>query len=136
MTATQVKTVITAFIEAINAHDVDALARLMTDDHLFVDSLGSRVVGADAMTAGWRHYFAMFPDYRIDLDEILTEGSDAMLRGSAHGTLYQNGAPVPDGAWTVAAAWRVVVLGGKISLWQVYADNKQVYDLLERRNKK
>lgn len=134
MTATQVKTVITAFIEAINAHDVDALGRLMTDDHLFVDSLGNRVVGAVAMIAGWRHYFAMFPDYRIDLDKVFTDGSDAMLHGSAHGVLYHDGAPVLDGAWTVAAAWRVVVLGGKVSLWQVYADNKQVYDLLERRN--
>jgi ketosteroid isomerase-like protein len=134
MTATQVKTVIAAFVEAINAHDADALERLMTDDHLFVDSLGSRVVGAGAMIAGWRHYFAMFPDYRIDLDNILTEGSDAMLHGSAHGTLYRDGAPVLGGAWTVAAAWRVVVSGGKISLWQVYADNKQVHDLLERHN--
>ncbi len=134
MTATQVKTVIVAFIEAINAHDVDALGRLMTDDHLFVDSLGNRVVGAVAMIVGWRRYFAMFPDYRIDLDNILTDGSDAMLHGRAHGTLYHDGAPVLDGAWRVAAAWRVVVLGGKVSLWQVYADNKQVHDLLERHN--
>jgi hypothetical protein len=30
------------FVEAINAHDVDGLARVMSSDHVLVDSLGNR----------------------------------------------------------------------------------------------
>jgi ketosteroid isomerase-like protein len=30
-----------AFIRAINRQDVDALAELMTDEHRFIDSLGT-----------------------------------------------------------------------------------------------
>lgn len=134
MTVTQTGEVVVAFVEAINAHDVAALGELMTDHHLFIDSLGNRVVGAVAMLAGWRHYFAMFPDYRIDPDKILTEGSEAILHGSAHGTLHRDGAPVVGGTWIVLGAWRAVVSGGQVSLWQVYADNKPVYDLLGRPN--
>lgn len=31
------------FVAAINGHDIEALTSLMTEDHLFVDSLGNRV---------------------------------------------------------------------------------------------
>src|SRR6202044_886372 len=53
------------FVTAINLHDVETLASMMSADHVFVDALGNRVQGAASMEAGWRGYFAMCPDYRI-----------------------------------------------------------------------
>jgi ketosteroid isomerase-like protein len=44
------------FVAAINAHDMEALTSLMTQDHLFVDAMGNRVQGAQSMHAGWRGY--------------------------------------------------------------------------------
>ena len=46
------KETILAFLEAINAHDVDSLAELMTDDHTFVDPYGNEVAGREPMLAG------------------------------------------------------------------------------------
>ena len=43
-----------AFLEQINARNVDGLCALMTEDHLFVDGLGNRIrAGNDAQGLGW-----------------------------------------------------------------------------------
>jgi len=51
-----------AFIAAVNKQDFGALSALMTDDHTFVDSGGAAISGREAMLAGWRQCFALFPD--------------------------------------------------------------------------
>ena len=43
-----------ALFDAINRHDPDALAALMTQDHVFIDGLGNSVHGRETMRAGWR----------------------------------------------------------------------------------
>ena len=45
--------VVTRFVDAINAHALDALVALMTSDHRFIDSLGNSVEGSESMRAGW-----------------------------------------------------------------------------------
>ena len=37
----QVKDTVLAFIDRINAHDVEGLAELMSDDHTFIDAHGN-----------------------------------------------------------------------------------------------
>jgi ketosteroid isomerase-like protein len=114
------------FVTAINGYDVTALAALMTSDHVFVDSLGNRVHGAVSMEAGWRGYFAMCPDYRIEADDVMAEGSAVLGAGTASGTI--------DGiAWRTPAAWKAVIRRGKVAEWRVFADNKPVYEILARR---
>ncbi len=44
--------IVLEFMDRINKRDVDKLAELMTEDHLFVDSLGQRVLGREKMRAG------------------------------------------------------------------------------------
>ena len=61
------------FVSAINGHDVEALAALMSLGHLFIDSLGNRVQGAARMEIGWRSYFTMCPDYWIQTDSVISE---------------------------------------------------------------
>jgi ketosteroid isomerase-like protein len=124
-----------AFVAAINAHDVPKIGEMMTADHVFVDSLGNTVTGGRAMQNGWNGYFALFPDYRIDVDHVSVSGNDVLASGWASGTLHQDGKPVSDGYWRIPAAWRAKIRDGKLSGWQVYADNKPVYELLARQAK-
>jgi ketosteroid isomerase-like protein len=115
-----------AFVAAINGHDVGALAALMTPDHLFVDSVGSRVSGAEAMTAGWRAYFGICLDFRIRLDHAIADGGIVLATGEAGGII--------DGvSWRTPAAWKAVVREGRIAEWRVFADNKPVYEILSKR---
>jgi ketosteroid isomerase-like protein len=114
------------FVAAINAHDVAAIAALLTPDHLFMDSLGNRVSVAAAMTAGWRGYFDMCADYSIAVDRAMAEGDTVLAAGSAGGTI--------DGAaWRIPAAWQAVIHDGRVREWRVFADNKPVYEILARR---
>jgi len=118
--------VFTHFIEAINAHDIDAMVALMASDHVFIDSLGHRVEGAAAMQAGWRGYFGMCPDYRITVRTAIDETGTVLAVGDAGGTI--------DGtAWRIPGAWEATVHDGAIAEWRVFADNKPVYDALARR---
>jgi ketosteroid isomerase-like protein len=115
------------FVAAINHHDVDALAALMTDDHLFVDSLGNRMQGAPSMRAGWHGYFAMCPDYWIQIRTLLVEQDTVLATGEAGGTI--DGLP-----WKTPAAWQAVIRGQLVSEWRVFADNKPVYEILARKS--
>jgi ketosteroid isomerase-like protein len=122
--------VVRAFVDAVNAHDVDALDRLMTEDHVFVDALGSQVAGRAAMLQAWTKYFALVPDYRIHVDEMLSRGGTVAAFGRAGGTY----APAPPldaaNAWETPAAWRAEVRDGRVALWRVYADNLPMRKLM------
>jgi ketosteroid isomerase-like protein len=122
--------VVEAMVEAINGGRAERVANAMSLSGVFVDSLGRRIEGRHALTDGWRSYFRLFPDYRIEVDAIMTEGEEALLRGRARGTLHRDGRAVDGGGWEIEAAWRAVSDGRRVALWQVYADNKPVYALL------
>ena len=51
------------FLDRINKRDADKLAELMTEDHIFVDSLGNTMQGCEKMHAGRRGDYSICPDY-------------------------------------------------------------------------
>jgi ketosteroid isomerase-like protein len=114
------------FAAAIGRHDVEALAALMSADHVFVDSSGQRVQGAELMKAGWRSYFEICPDYWIRPDDVVADNGTVLAVGEAGGTI--DGIP-----WRTPAAWKALVRDGKVMEWRVFADIKPVYDILARR---
>jgi ketosteroid isomerase-like protein len=128
---TPVETVL-QFMERINRRDADKLAELMTEDHLFTDSLGQSVRGREKMLAGWRSYFAFCPDYWVSHEEILANGNLVAVFGTAGGTIAANGELPAANRWRTQAAWLAEVEGGLLKQWRVYSDNKPVYDILAR----
>ena len=115
------KETIQAFIDRLNAHDVDGLAELMSDDHTtFVDAHGNRIEGREMMILGWRAYFEMFPDYTIGVNEIFEQGDTFAMFGFAAGSF--NGKA--EASWRLPAAWKAIVKDGHVALWQVFADTK------------
>jgi ketosteroid isomerase-like protein len=115
------------FVARINAHDAAGLVQMCTADHVFTDSLGNRMSGTAQLEQGWDWYFAMFPDYRIDIQTVAVAGATVLACGIASATHAPTG-----GAWSIPAAWRANIANGHIAEWQVYADNKPVYELLAR----
>jgi len=115
---------ITDFAAAINSHDVEKIAALMSDDHTFIDSQGNKMTGKDIMRVGWAAYFEVFPDYYIEIEHILSEGDLALAHGCA-------GAGTGEAAWKIPAAWRAIIRDGKIKLWQVYADTKIQFERMK-----
>jgi len=120
------------FMDRINRHDADGLAALMSDDHVFIDSLGHTVTGRAQMTAGWQHYFAFCPDYWVSHEEIFGSGNLVAVIGSAGGTIAAGGKLPPENKWRTPAAWLARVENGLVKEWRVYADNKPVYDIMAK----
>lgn len=121
----QPEEVFALFVTAINRHDVQGLTALMAPGHIFIDSLGRKVEGAVSMEAGWRGYFAMCPDYWIRTDNVMAEDGVVLAVGQAGGS-------IDNIAWQTPAAWKATIRDGTVAEWQVFADNKPVYDILSR----
>jgi ketosteroid isomerase-like protein/thiol-disulfide isomerase/thioredoxin len=124
-----------AFADAINGHNADDLAALMTEDHVFIDSLGNRVAGREAMRKGWIAYFGMVPDYTIAIHETYSNDRTVIMLGTAQGTLAVDGHLPPQNHWQTPAAWRAEIRDGQVASWQVYADNEPIRRLLAHKTK-
>jgi len=123
---------IQAFARAINDHDVEAIADLMTDDHTFIDSQNNAVTGKAAMKAGWKGYFELFPDYKIEVTDIIESESIIAAFGFADGTFGNINNLNKNNHFHIPAAWKAIVENEKIKLWQVYADAKIPFDIIEK----
>jgi ketosteroid isomerase-like protein len=119
------------FIETINTANAERLYDLMSEDHVFIDSQGNSMTGRENMKKGWIGYFDLFPDYKIEITDTLQNDSIIVLLGYASGTyrINKNG---NNNYWKIPAAWRAVVADKKIKLWQVYADNSVVLDIINK----
>ena len=112
------------FVKAINAQHMEKMVGMMTPDHCFIDSEGSRIPNRRAMRDAWMGYFKIVPDYRIEVSESFAEGPVVVVVGTAGGHFSRDGSIAPQNRWQVPAAWRAVVDGNRIAEWQVFVDNQ------------
>lgn len=117
--------IVTRFMDAINAHDLAAMAALMSADHQFIDSLGQVLAGKDVVSEAWRGYFGFCQDYWVRPAQVFRERDRVAVFGEAGGT-------VGGSVWRTPAAWLARAGEGCVTTWQVFADNKPVYDILAR----
>ena len=125
-------TVVLDFVEAINNANPDKMIDLMTIDHVFIDSQDNRTIGKDKMRAAWIAYFALFPDYKIVINEIIEKDNLTGMYGYASGTYRNIINKDKSNYWRIPAAWRAIVKDNQIKLWQVYADNLIVMDIINK----
>ena len=84
------------------------------------------------MIKGWPGYYKMFPDYKIEITETYVSGDTVVMLGSAAGTYSSDGTLKPENHWEIPAAWKAIVAGDKIKLWQVIADNSIVGEIMRK----
>ncbi len=76
--------VITAFNEVFNAHDVDAVVALMTEDVVFESTSpfpdGTRYVGREANRAFWTEFFAGSPQAHFETEEMFATDDRCVVR--------------------------------------------------------
>jgi uncharacterized protein (TIGR02246 family) len=136
MTASQVIDVVRAFIAAINRQDLADMSNLMAAEHTFVDSEGATVSGREQMMEAWKAFFGMFPDYRIEVEAVLSAGDVVAVFGSASGTYAGTRGPVAENHIKMLAAWRAAVTGGTVTSWQVYADWTEGHRIIRQDRRK
>jgi len=114
--------IVRKFVDTINEGNDSRLSNLMSADHMFVDSRCTTDCGRDKMRKGWEKYFQMFPDYRIEIQNMLQDGNLVAAFGFASGTYNGKRGLVPENRIEMPAAWKAIVENGKVKFWQVYAD--------------
>ena len=120
------------FVDRINAHDLDGLAALLTPDHRFIDSLGVESGGRQTLRDGWRQYFRMVPDYRVEVVRAFVDEPEVMLVGTARGTYTADGQLDASNAWSTPGVWRARIRDELVAEWQVYADNEPIRRCMAR----
>jgi len=120
------------FADAISHADVDKICSLMTDDHLFIDSQDNNMEGKENMRQAWTGYFALFPDYKIEIEEIFEKESSICILGHASGTYKNLHNPNNSNHWRIPTAWKAIIIDNRVKHWQVYADNLIVMDIINR----
>jgi len=125
--SSNVETTVRDFVDIINAHNTHAIVARCTHDHVLVDSLGTRLTGSNQLRKAWEGYFALFPDYHIQVETLAVAGNCVLLSGWASATHVASSSK-----WCIPAAWRALVSKSHIAQWQVFADNKPVYEILSR----
>ncbi len=117
--------VVLAFVDAINKADTAELLSLMSPDHVLVDSAGNHMSGTKNLEQAWNGYFKLFPDYQIEITDMMEKEGSVGLFGHARATF--KGVP-----WNIPAAWLAEIHAGKVKRWQVYADNSVVLEIMGR----
>ena len=120
-------------LEACNRHDVDALARLVSEDVGF-DNPVTGPTDRAGMLAFHRALFAGFPDIDYQATQLTTEGdrivAECHINGSHLGTYA--GVPPTGRRLSVGAAFVISVRGGLIASWRSYFDRVPVLRVLGR----
>ena len=106
----------TRFNDAINRADLDVLAALMSDDHVFTDTVGARVVGKSRCLEAWRGFFEQFPDYRNHFVDVISSESRVMAVGYSTCSVAVLEGP---------ALWVAEVVNEKVAHWRVYSDTPE-----------
>jgi ketosteroid isomerase-like protein len=127
------KTIVLRFIDAINRADVSGICEMMTDDHVFTDSQGNKIRGKETMRTAWQGFFELFPDYKIEFDEIFNVEETVIVLGFASGTYRAINTVDNRKFWKVPVGIKATVKEDKIDYWQVYADNSKVVEIIQRK---
>lgn len=102
------------FVAAVNAHDADLLAPLLTEDFVNIDSWREGVVGRDTAIAGARMLFEADPGLRLEVETIGFSDPFVLMRGwveSANPAVGRR-----------RAVWRARCEDGLIAEWQAWAE--------------
>jgi ketosteroid isomerase-like protein len=126
------KEIVLAFIKAINDHDVNKILDLMPEDHVFIDGRGGKQIGKTIMKEGWQNYYQMFPDYSVEITDIIEENSVIGLFGSVSATYKIIKDTTNSNFWKTPAAWKAIVENKKIKHWQVYCDYTQLMEIVKK----
>lgn len=121
------------FVKAINSANITKICELITQDHLFIDSQDNRLKGKENLKQAWIEYFSLFPDYKIEVTEIFETDSGICAFGYASATYLNLKNKDNSNFWRIPAAWRAILRNKKISVWQVYADNSVVLEIVKKK---
>lgn len=108
------KTLAARFVAAVNAHDVDAMAKFVTEDFTYIDSWREGVTGRGLVMAGSRALFTADPGFHIEVESTSFNDPFVLMRGWVSSDNPEVGRR--------RAVWRARCDEGLIGEWQSWAE--------------
>lgn len=101
------------FVAAVNAHDPDALAGLMTEDFAYIDSWREGIVGRDNVLAAVQMLFAADPGFGIEVERTSYRQPHVLMSGRITSAQFSD---------KRRAVWRALCDGDRLAEWQSWAE--------------
>jgi uncharacterized protein (TIGR02246 family) len=100
--------------EAWQAHDALRSAACFAPDAVYCEAGGVEVVGRNAISAHFAHFFREGPPWRFEVDEVFGEGDRVAVA-------YRFGLKGAGDAWIDRSGCAIVALeGGLVARWREY----------------
>ena len=71
---------------AVNAHDLACIVDLYADNAVMVSPMFPRVEGRAAIAENWKTIFSTFPDWTVEVSDVMVDGNRVALLGNATAT--------------------------------------------------
>jgi ketosteroid isomerase-like protein len=71
---------------AVNAHDTALIMSLYQEDAVMVSPMFPRVGGRSAIAENWDRTFSLFPDWAVQVSDVMVDGNRVAFLGTASGT--------------------------------------------------
>jgi hypothetical protein len=112
------KELVFRFVEYINKGDSSSLAGMMTDGFRFTDISGEifTVNGMVEKRKFWDDYFQDYPDYRIQMDMILTGGTDVAFVGKTINSHVPRSVEINE-----TLIWYAGIVNDQVSEWRIFS---------------
>ncbi len=76
------------YVHAINAHDINSIANLLSDQCVFVDNNTDEHPGKETLVRNWGYYLEKWPNVVMLISEIYVQDNQALLIYRATGSYY------------------------------------------------
>jgi ketosteroid isomerase-like protein len=104
------------FNDRINKQDLEGLAELMTNDHVFIDSGGKVTKGKNVMKEGWKEFFKKYSDYRNEFTTVTVQDNIVVMVGCSRCSFKPLDGP---------SIWTARIRRGRVSEWRVFWLNER-----------
>ncbi|UCF09917.1 MAG: nuclear transport factor 2 family protein [Candidatus Bipolaricaulota bacterium] len=110
--------IVVAFVESINAADLEGIAARTAPSYTFVDMEGEvhLIEGRTAVEASWDEYLTAYPDYTILVQSVLRSGDGVAIVGQTEGSHLPR-----DIEREELVLWVAELENGLISGWRIYS---------------
>jgi len=129
------KQTILKFLDRVNAHDVEGIMNLVSDEYEFVNSSGDHFRDRQFIRDTWRAQFENHPDYHIRADRVIADPDCVGVFGWAEGTYAPDGELREEDHWEVPCAFLFIAKDGKVTYFESYSDTSIVFDVMKSRTR-
>jgi ketosteroid isomerase-like protein len=115
-------------LDAFNRRDLDAFLALCDPDVEFISYLaqvegGEPYRGHDGVREWWERLHAVFPDFRLEVEEVRDLGGLGIARWRTHATGVESDAPIEQTVWQVGE-----YRDGKAIKWRFFGSEEEALE--------